>query len=342
MATTLDEAAANLVPTTNSTASDILAAEEEADKLADLIDTDYTAAMWANREHIYSHITDRVSNDEIGRQGAHIAEIAARETASLMGWQKFQTSVTRSEINSVSTAKANAQAALTALRNDEDNYNAAQANALEKAIEDCDYIIELYNGTYSKSKTAQSVNTEYNAGTGDKDQILKSDCTDAIAAVDAAINFSNIIQGWSQDEDGNWMYGTTEGYLNDGWHQVDGGKTWFYFDEDGTAKQSEWWQNPENGYWYWFNSNCGAAVGWAKIDGDWYFFKGDNHMKTGWEKVEGSWYYLASSGKMVTGWAQIDGKWYYFSKESNALGQMLTNTTTPDGYKVDANGVLVD
>ena len=342
MATTLDEAVNNLVPTTSAYASGVLAAEEQADKLADLVETDYTAAMWNNRSKIYTHITERVSNDEIGRQGAVIATDAAEETAKYMGYQKFQTTVTRSDINSVSAAKTEAETALEALRNDEDKYNAAQANALEKAIDDCEYIIDLYNGNYSKSKNTQSVNGDYNAATGDKDQILKSDCTNAVQAVEDAINFSNIIMGWSQDKDGNWKYGTEEGYLNDGWHQVDGGKTWFYFEENETAKQSEWWQDPETGTWYWFNSNCGAAVGWAKIDGDWYYFKGNNAMKTGWEKVEGSWYYMNSSGKMVTGWCQINGTWYYFSKESNALGQMLANTTTPDGYKVDANGALVE
>ena len=60
-------------------------------------------------------------------------------------------------------------------------------------------------------------------------------------------------------------------------------------------------------------------------------------MKTGWEKVDGNWYYMASSGKMVTGWCEIGGKWYYFSKESNALGQMLYSTTV-DGYTLDENG----
>ena len=324
MATTLDEAVNNLVPTTSAYASGVLAAEEQADKLADLVETDYTAAMWNNRSKIYTHITERVSNDEIGRQGAVIATDAAEDTAKYMGYQKFQTTVTRSDINSVSAAKTEAETALEALRNDEDKYNAAQANALEKAIDDCEYIIDLYNGNYSKSKNTQSVNGDYNAATGDKDQILKSDCTNAVQAVEDAINFSNIIMGWSQDKDGNWKYGTEEGYLNDGWHQVDGGKTWFYFNEDGTAKQSEWWQDGST--WYWFNSNCGAAVGWAKIDGDWYYFKGNNAMKTGWEKVEGSWYYMNSSGKMVTGWCQINGTWYYFSKESNALGPRCSRT----------------
>ena len=99
------------------------------------------------------------------------------------------------------------------------------------------------------------------AAVGDKDQILKSDITDAVQAVDDAINFTNIIMGWSQDKDGNWKYGTEEGYLNDGWHQVDGGKTWFYFNEDGTAKQSEWWQDPATGTWYCFNSELRRGRG---------------------------------------------------------------------------------
>ena len=342
MATTLNDAIDALVPSDNASASEILGAEEEAENLADLVDTDYKDGMWANRNKIYTYITDRVSNDEIGSYGSTNAEEIAAQVAEQLGYQNYQTTTTRSDINRVSTAKAEAQAALKALQADEDNYNAAQANALEKAIEDCDYIIDLYNGDYSKSPKTQSVDGKATMLVGDKDQILKSDCDKAVEAVDSAINFSKIIMGWSQDKDGNWMYGTENGYLNDGWHQVDGGKTWFYFNEDGTAKQSEWWQDPATGTWYWFNSNCGAAVGWAKIDGDWYYFKGNNAMKTGWEKVEGSWYYMNSSGKMVTGWCQINGTWYYFSKESNALGQMLANTTTPDGYKVDANGALVE
>ena len=42
-------------------------------------------------------------------------------------------------------------------------------------------------------------------------------------------------------------------------------------------------------------------------------------------------------GAMLTGWQQIGGKWYYF----NTSGALLTNTTTPDGYTVNANGEWV-
>ena len=338
MAESLTEAIDALAPTEDAYGSTILAAEEQADRMADTVETDYTSSMWANREKIFSFIDGSVSAGKAGDQASKNAAAIAKETVTLMGFQKNQTVVTRGEINQVKDAKASAEKALKDLREDQDRYNAAQANALQSAIDACDKIIDLFNGNYSTSKLSQSVNGSYSAATGDKDQILKSDITEALENVESAIDFSNVIQGWSKNEDGKWQYGTEEGYLNDGWEKI--GKTWFYFNEDGTAKQSEWMK--ENGKWYWFNANCGAAIGWAKVDGNWYYFKGDNAMKTGWEKVDGSWYYMTASGRMVTGWCQVNGVWYYFSKESNALGQMLANTTTPDGYKVDANGALID
>ncbi|WP_432630404.1 hypothetical protein [Brotaphodocola sp.] len=43
---------------------------------------------------------------------------------------------------------------------------------------------------------------------------------------------------------------------------------------------------------------------------------------------------------MYTGWHEIGGKWYYFHTESDGTrGRLLTSTTTPDGYQVDADGV---
>ena len=78
--------------------------------------------------------------------------------------------------------------------------------------------------------------------------------------------------------------------------------------------------------------------GWAKINDTWYFFKNFGGMAEGWVKDGNTWYYLQpGSGKMVTGWNLINGKYYYF----DASGAMLANTTTPDGYKVDASGAWV-
>ena len=265
-------------------------------------------------------------------QVAHARRMVA-VAADALTYQGAQTTVTKTMITDLNEAITSGKTALDAIKNSDD-YNAAQVTALNKAIAQAQDVVDIYNGKYSSSYN--KVNHASVASVGDKDGIVASDITGAIDAIDSAINYSEIVMGWSKNDAGKWQYGTEEGYLSNGWNKI--GKTWFYFNADGTAKQSEWFQ--ENGTWYWFNSNCGAATGWAKVDGEWYFFKGNNAMKTGWEKVDGNWYYMASSGKMVTGWCEVNGKWYYFSKASNSLGQMLYSTTV-DGYKLGADGAWI-
>ncbi|WP_172923992.1 N-acetylmuramoyl-L-alanine amidase family protein, partial [Streptococcus sp. 636] len=52
----------------------------------------------------------------------------------------------------------------------------------------------------------------------------------------------------------------------------------------------------------------------------------------------GSWYYLNSNGDMkVCQWFQVSGKWYYV----DASGMLAVNTTV-NGYRVNANGELVN
>ena len=327
----LNDAVSNLTVTTTPYATETSAMEEMVEEYAGKIDTDYNEGYYAK----YTQANDYAENVAEGKWQTRIARNIVGVAGEALTFQGTQVTVTKNDMKTVETAIKNGEAALKAIKEDA-NYNAAQVNALNKAIAEAQTIVDIYEGSYSTSAANQSVNHVYTRLVGDKDQIVKSDLTKAIEAIDAAINYSEIVMGWSKNEAGKWQYGTEEGYLSNGWNKI--GKTWFYFNEDGTAKQSEWLN--ENGTWYWFNSNCGAACGWAKVDGEWYYFKGNNAMKTGWEKVDGNWYYMASSGKMVTGWCEIGGKWYYFSKESNSLGQMLYSTTV-DGYKLDANGVWV-
>ena len=330
----LNDAVSNLAVTTTPNSTEVGAVEDATDKYAGKIDTDYDEGYYDKYEQAY----DYAENIAEGKWQTRIAAMIVGVSGEALTYQGTQVTVTKNDMKTLETAIKNGETALEAIKADKD-YNAAQVNALNKAIDNAQYIVDLYEGTVTRTDAdVQSVNHKATALVGDKDQFVKSDLDNAIEAIDAAINYSEIIMGWSKNDAGKWMYGTDEGYLNDGWHQVDGGKTWFYFNADGTAKQSEWWN--DNGTWYWFNSNCGAATGWAKVDGEWYFFKGNNAMKTGWEKVDGNWYYMASSGKMVTGWCEVNGKWYYFSKESNSLGQMLYSTTV-DGYKLGADGAWI-
>lgn len=59
-----------------------------------------------------------------------------------------------------------------------------------------------------------------------------------------------------------------------------------------------------------------------------------------WKQDTNGWWYQNDDGTYKTGWYQdADSKWYYFD---NANGYMLTNTITPDGYKLSEDGVWIE
>ena len=107
-----------------------------------------------------------------------------------------------------------------------------------------------------------------------------------------------------------------------------------------------------NGWWFCYDDGTFPHDEWVYLTwngrSDWYYFDVDGWMEDGWLYRNNNWYYLHTQydntrGRMYTGWHEIDGKWYYFNAASDkgTLGAMLANTTTPDGYQVDANGAWI-
>ena len=122
---------------------------------------------------------------------------------------------------------------------------------------------------------------------------------------------SNISGSWVQSDSRWWFKHSDGSYTSNGWEKI-------------------------NGVWYRFDNYGWMQTGWVK-DGSWYYLDGSGAMKTGWLKDNGSWYYLQDSGAMKTGWMKVSGKWYY----AYSSGALAINTTTPDGYRVNANGEWV-
>ena len=296
-----------LEPITTPKASQVVAAEEALEAAEGLIESDYKSG-WANYEKAIAY-AESVLEGAGKKQTLNAPVILEKAVDGLVA-----KSIPMSLKKELKATLNKAEKWLDAYKkNFTSDKNAAQVLAVMNAIENGE-------GVYGK------------IGEG----ALLSQVEGAIDALNAALDYSATVLGWSKNADGKWTYGTDAGYLANGWNKLGG--TWYYFNADGTAKQGEWMQ--EDGTWYWFTSNCNAARGWAKVDGNWYYFNDGCKMMTGWVKVAGSWYYLAPSGKMVTGWAEVGGKWYYFSTETNALGQMLVNTTV-DGYTLGADGAWV-
>ena len=74
-----------------------------------------------------------------------------------------------------------------------------------------------------------------------------------------------------------------------------------------------------------------------------YFFKlmqGSAAAGTAaWKQDAAGWWWDNGDGTYpVNQWKEISGKFYYFGSD----GYMLHDTTTPDGYTVDGNGVWVE
>lgn len=87
------------------------------------------------------------------------------------------------------------------------------------------------------------------------------------------------------------------------------------------------------------NPQVGAAMGWAITPMGWcYKMDSGDYARNQWIMDGSSWYYFNETAWMLSGgWHQVGGIWYYFDTN----GKMLSDTTTPDGYHVGADGAWV-
>lgn len=98
------------------------------------------------------------------------------------------------------------------------------------------------------------------------------------------------------------------------------------------------WEKTDDGLWHYSNNGSYVTKAW-KLDGGRWFYLNENGTLALSQFVsgdDGSLYYVDSDGQMVeNGWINVGGAYYYAGNG----GAILKNTTTPDGYYVDANGV---
>ena len=152
-----------------------------------------------------------------------------------------------------------------------------------------------------------------------------------------------MMYGWHRMNDKMYYLDPNQrGMLLTGWQYL--GNAWYYLDPlNGGAVASGWLQpDKSTGTWYYCESHGIMKTGWVSVNGSWYYLDplAGGAMASGWlqpDKSTGTWYYCDPSGAMKTGWIHLDSGWYYL----NSSGEMLADTTTPDGYYVDANGVWI-
>lgn len=137
----------------------------------------------------------------------------------------------------------------------------------------------------------------------------------------------------------DWYYFDADNKAASGWKAL-GGK-WYYLNNTSKKMETGWLKSPISGKWYYMDGKNGdMQTGWKLVNNKWYFMDTINgDMKSDWQLINNKWYYMdAVNGDMKTGWQQIRGKWYYMDRTN---GDCLMNTTTPDGYAVDADGAWI-
>ncbi len=157
---------------------------------------------------------------------------------------------------------------------------------------------------------------------------------------------------WKRSEEGIWSFIGTDGKPVTGFRYLNtkSGAKWFYFYQNGAMATG--WIVTEDGKWYYMmpdGEQQGAMqTGFVLDPSDhhWYMLKETSgELLTGWQTSNGKYYYFnAVPGKQGTsGWGydEVSKKWNYSFMPTFAYGAMYQSTTTPDGYRVDADGAWV-
>lgn len=78
------------------------------------------------------------------------------------------------------------------------------------------------------------------------------------------------------------------------------------------------------------------------MDKKWYYFDlTDGHMLIGWNFINERWYFFTEVNGGQTYFGDNSKGWKYTPvSEIRPYGSMYCNEITPDGYRVDENGVL--
>ena len=313
--------------------SEVDKALSDLEAAIDALDTTSSAVNWkfVRLEETIATAEDVVESDYTVTKSAWKNFVSALEEAQEV------ISMSKPSSRQLDNAWKELDAALKALENAQKVVPYATKTELKDLLKEAKELIkETEDKTGAQVSNLKTAIDDGQEVYDDVTNALISEVEGAIADLEAAIAGYNHPQGWYQDDKGTWFYG--EGTTNKtGWLELNG-RTYFLKDDGSMAANT--WVKTEAGYWYYLNAS-GAMMhdGWAKINDTWYFFKNFGGMAEGWVKDGNTWYYLTpGSGAMVSnGWSLINGKYYYFTES----GAMLANTTTPDGYKVDASGAWV-
>lgn len=180
----------------------------------------------------------------------------------------------------------------------------------------------IFSFVTGKSNTSNTSNNSHN----------RNDSISTSSNKPQVISSVNTAAGkWVEDAAGWWYRYDNGGYPANKWEKIQ--NKWYYFDQTGYMKTG--WVKTNN-IWYFCKADGSMAdAEWVVSGGKWYYLNAGGSMATGWILYKNKWYYLNADGSMMTGWTLYNNQWYFLKKD----GDMAVDETTPDGYKVDKDGI---
>lgn len=196
-----------------------------------------------------------------------------------------------------------------------------------------DYNVTIYEGPAANNP---AYNNGWNGGTGPGNVGSNplGSREDLIESIYSGGPNSEAAKKYLEEEEADAVY-IHSTYHGGNWEQQEDG-TWKLYKEDGQPVSSQW--AVVDGKTYLLDMYGTMQTGFKKVNDNWYYFNSVGAMQTGWLLKDGKYYFLNSDGSMAYGWVNSMDKWYYLDLYT---GAMATNTYTPDGRYVNAEGVLV-
>lgn len=150
----------------------------------------------------------------------------------------------------------------------------------------------------------------------------KTGIVQEVAGIDKNIDLSNMMK-----VPGNYVFYVRE-------HNPNSGKKSKWFESPNYTVSEELAQKNKDLYGYQSLDN----YGWKEDEKGWWYNTPGGFVSNDWVISNDHWFFMDENGYMVTGWKEVEDKWYYF----NEKGEMLIDTVTPDGYRVNENGAYIN
>jgi glucan-binding YG repeat protein len=137
---------------------------------------------------------------------------------------------------------------------------------------------------------------------------------------------------YSKAEPYSWFHFDTDGIMTYGWYKATE-TVWYYTEElsngDLGALRTGWHKDLQDKKWYYLDTKTGIMLsGWQTVNGKEYYLTEYNQMP------EQTWFYRLLTGNSL-------GRWIYERLGYRSYGSLYVDETTPDGYKVDADGARI-